>query len=303
MLTFPINGIQPVWNVLFPYHSMQNAYIAGILVAFAAGMMGYFVVLRHQSFAAHSLANIGFAGATGAILFGIPLVVGLFIAGTLAALGIQTLNLGARERHHNDIAVGAVFTASLALGYLFIYLSAYTGKHTAKVEAVLFGNVLGISDADVSLMVWSTLVLGGIMFCIARPLFFASVDPDVAAARSVPVRTLAIIYLILLALVVAIAVQIIGVLLIFALLVTPAAIAQDITTRPAKTVIVAMILALLFMWTGLAVGSIVQYSVGFFTTTIAFGTYLVVKGGRSIYQRMARRRFVPPSETHAGGTI
>ena len=207
--------------------------------------------------------------------------------------------LPAGERHHSDIAVGAVLTASLALGFLFISLS--TAEYGANVYTVLFGNVLGISDADVSLIVWSTLVLVGIMFCIARPLFFASIDPDVAAARGVPVRTLAFVYLMLLALVVAVAVQVVGVLLIFALLVTPAAIAQDITTRPGMAVVVAVTLALLFLWTGLAVGYFTPYPVGFFITTFAFGTYLIVRGGRIVHQRMVRHHLASSPETQVGG--
>jgi zinc/manganese transport system permease protein len=297
--------IQPVWDILsnlltlFNYHFMQNAYIAGTLVAIMAGIMGYFVVLRHQSFAGHSLANVGFAGATGATLFGISPVVGLFAAGTLAAFAIQTLNLASGERHHSDIGVGAVFTASLALGFLFLFLS--TAEYAANVYTILFGNVLGISDANVSLIVWSTLVLGVILFCIARPLFFASIDPNVAEARGVPVRTLAFTYLILLALLVAVTVQVVGVLLIFALLVTPAAIAQDITTRPGMAVIISVALALVFLWTGLAVGYFIPYPVGFFITTFAFVTYLAVRGGRFIHQRIGRHRSASPPERHAGG--
>jgi zinc/manganese transport system permease protein len=287
--------------MLFHYHFMQNAYIAGTLVALIAGIMGYFVVLRHQSFASHSLANVGFAGATGATLFGISPVVGLFLAGILAAIGIQTLNFASGERHQSDIAVGAIFTASLALGFLFITLSPTT--YGANVYAVLFGNVLGISDADVSLIAWSALALVGIMFCIARPLFFASIDPDVAAARGVPVRILAFAYLLLLALVVAVAVQVVGVLLIFALLVTPAAIAQDITTRPMRAVVITVLLALLFLWTGLVVGYFTPYPVGFFITTFAFGTYLIVKGVRIVYQRMAQHRHASSPETHMGGAV
>jgi zinc/manganese transport system permease protein len=299
MLTFLINAIQSIWDTLFHYHFMQNAYIAGTLVALIAGIMGYFVVLRHQSFASHSLANVGFAGATGAMLFGISPVVGLFLAGIIAAIGIQTLNFAAGERHHSDIAVGAIFTASLALGFLFIFLS--TAEYGANVYTILFGNVLGISDEDVNLIAWSTLVLSGIMFCMARPLFFASIDPDVATARGVPVRTLAFVYLVLLALVVAIAVQVVGVLLIFALLVTPAAIAQDITVRPGMAVVVAVTLSLIFLWTGLAVGYFTPYPVGFFITTVAFVTYLVVRGGRILHQRMARHHHASPSDTHVGG--
>jgi zinc/manganese transport system permease protein len=283
--------LSPSWDlvadiqILLHYHFMQNAYLAGTLVALIAGIMGYFMVLRSQSFAGHSLANVGFAGATGAVLFGIPPIVGLFLAGVLAAVGIQALNLASGERRQSDIAVGAIFTASLALGFLFIFLA--TAEYAANVYNVLFGNVLGVSDADVSIIAWSTLVLLALLLFIARPLFFASIDPDVATARGVPVRTLALGYLILLALVVAVAVQVVGVLLIFALLVTPAAIAQDLTTRPAVAVVISVALALLFTWVGLAVGFFTPYPVGFFITSFAFGAYLVVRGGRFVRSRVA----------------
>ena len=180
-------------QMLLHYHFMQNAYIAGTLVALTAGIMGYFMVLRSQSFAGHSLANVGFAGATGAFLLGIPAIVGLFLAGVLAAIGIQSLNIAARHSRQSDIAIGAVFTASLALGFLFIHLST---QYAANVYNVLFGNVQGISDADVQIIIWSTLVLVGMLILIARPLFFASIDPDVAIAHGVPVRALSFGYLV-----------------------------------------------------------------------------------------------------------
>ncbi len=286
--------LSPSWDliadiqILLHFHFMQNAYLAGTLVAITAGSMGYFMVLRSQSFAGHSLANVGFAGATGAVLFGIPSVVGLFVAGLCAAIGIQALNLAARQNRQSDIAVGAVFTASLALGFLFIHLA--TAEYAANVYNILFGNVLGISDTDVSTILWSTLVLLAILLVIARPLCFASLDPDVAAASGVPVRGLAFGYLVLLALVVAIAVQVVGVLLIFALLVTPAAIAQYLTTRPGMAVVIAVVLALGFTWLGLAVGYFTPYPVGFFITTFAFGTYVLVRGGRFVLDRVEQHR-------------
>jgi zinc/manganese transport system permease protein len=284
-------------EILFHYHFMQNAYLAGTLVALAAGIVGYFMVLRNQSFAGHSLANVGFAGATGAALLGIAPVVGLFLAGLLAAIGIQTLNIAERQNRQSDIAVGAVFTASLALGYLFVHLS--TAEYAANIYHVLFGNVLGISDADVRVIAWSTLVLLAILGVIGRPLFFASLDPDVAAAHGVPVRLLSFGYLILLALEVAVAVQVVGVLLIFALLVTPAAIAQDITTRPATAVLVAVALALLFTWAGLAIGYATPYPVGFFITTLAFATYILVRGGRLVHRMVLSRQ----AHTYEGGSL
>ncbi|SRR5579884_1749982 len=290
------------WNLLadlqtlFHYHFMQNAYIAGTLVALAAGIIGYFMVLRDQSFAGHSLANVGFAGATGVALLGITPIVGLFLAGLLAALGIQTLNVAARQNRQSDIAIGAVLTASLALGFLFVHLS--TAEYASSVYNVLFGNVLGINDTDVMVTACSTLLLIVVLIVIARPLFFASVDPDVAAAHGVPVRALSFGYLVLLALEVAVAVQVVGVLLIFALLVTPAAIAQYVTTRPVVAVLVSIALALLFTWAGLAIGYITPYPVGFFITSFAFGTYVLVRGGRFVRASLVRRSALP----QVGGT-
>jgi zinc/manganese transport system permease protein len=282
----------------FPY--MQNAYLAGTLVAIAAGIMGYFMVLRSQSFAGHSLANVGFAGATGAVLFGIPAVLGLFVAGLCAALGIQVLNQAERRGQQSDIAVGAVLTASLALGYLFIHLA--TAEYAANVYNILFGNVLGISQTDVSIILWSTLVLLGVLLVIARPLFFASLDPEVAAAQGVQVRALSLLYLALLALDVAVAVQVVGVLLIFALLVTPAAIAQDLTSRPGVAIALAVVLALGFTWLGLAVGFFTPYPVGFFITTFAFATYVLVRGGGFLLGWLERRRPWKPFR-FTGGTV
>jgi zinc/manganese transport system permease protein len=297
--------VSPSWDlvadiqILLHYHFMQNAYLGGTLVALTAGIMGYFMVLRSQSFAGHSLASVGFAGATGAVLFGIPPIVGLFLAGALAAIGIQTLNEASGHSRQSDIAVGAVFTASLALGFLFIFLA--TTEYAANIYNVLFGNVLGISDGDVAIIACSTLVLLGTFILISRPLFFASIDPDVAAARGVPVRALAFGFLVLLALTVAVSVQVVGVLLIFALLVTPAAIAQHITVRPAITAMLAVVLALIFTWLGLAVGYFTPYPVGFFITTFAFGTYVLVRGGRFIFDRRAQRHLVSSPSSRVGG--
>ena len=304
MLIALVDTWQPGWNpiadflFLLHYHFMQNAYIAGTLVAVSAGLMGYFMVLRNQSFAGHSLANVGFAGATGAALFGIPPIIGLFVAGLLAAVGIQMLNQASRQSRQSDIAVGAVFTASLALGFLFTYLST---QYAASVYNVLFGNALGISDADVRLIVWSTLALMVILALIARPLFFASLDPDVATARGVPVRMLSLGYLVLLALVVAVAVQVVGVLLIFALLVTPAAIAHTVTAKPLVAALIAVALAFSFTWLGLAAGFFTPYPVSFFITTFAFGTYVLVRAARLLRTRARRQRQESLPLAHKGG--
>jgi zinc/manganese transport system permease protein len=306
----PINfadAVQPSWDLvadfqlLFAFHFMQTAYLAGTLVAVVAGIVGFFMVLRSQSFAGHSLANAGFAGATGAVLFGIPPMVGLFIAGVLAAIGIQTLHLGERQSRQSDIAIGAVFTASLALGFLFIHLA--TTEYAANVYNVLFGNALGINDAQVHTILWSSILFGVVGVVIGRPLLFASIDPDVAAARGVPVRLLAFAYLVLLALVVAIAVQVVGVLLIFALLVTPAAIAQHLTTKPPVAMALSVGIALLVTWFGLAAGYFTPYPVGFFITTFAFGLYVLVRGGRFVRDAIMKRRSVGTTLRVQGGAL
>jgi zinc/manganese transport system permease protein len=271
----------PTWDLvadleqLFHYHFMQSAFIAGTLVALVAGVIGYFMVLRGQSFAGHTLANVGFAGAAGAVLLQGPPVVGLLVFGAGAALGIGAL--GGRQGQaswRQDIAVGTVLAFSLGLGRLFTQLSS---GYVGDVTSILFGAVLGINDRDVATIGLTTLVTLGLLALVGRPLLFASVDPDVAAARGVPVRALSYLFLVLLAFAVAQAVQVVGVLLIFALLVTPGAIAQQLSARPALALTLSVLFALLFTWAGLAVAYFTPYPVGFFVTTFAFGAYALVR--------------------------
>ncbi len=287
------DSVQISWDLvadlqmLLHYPFMRNALMAGTLVAVVAGLLGFFMVLRRQSFAGHSLANVGFAGATGAVLLGIAPVAGMFIAGALAAIGMHLLNLGARQRRQSDIAIGAIFTAALALGFIFLHLA--TNEYAGSVYNVLFGNVLGIDAAQVGLLVWASLAILAILAAIGRPLLFASLDPDVAAARGVPVRWLSLLFLLLLALAVAVAVQIVGVLLIFSLLVTPAAIAQELTARPGVALGLACGLAVAFVWLGLAIGFFTPYPTSFFITSFAFGTYVLVRVMQWARSRWIRR--------------
>ena len=264
---------------LFHYHFMQNAFIAGTIIAILAGMVGYFMVLRNQSFAGHALANIGFAGATGAALFGVAPLLGLFLSGILGALGIQWLGAGLQQSRRSDIATGAVFTASLALGFLFVHFST---AQSNNIYNVLFGNALGISDADVKITWLSALPVLALLMLAARPLLFASVDPVVAAARGVPVGGLGLGFLIVLALVVAVSIQVVGALLIFALLVTPAATARRLSTHPPMAAGLAVLLAVICTWLGLIAGYYTLYPVSFFITTFSFGFYVLVRLGFSL---------------------
>lgn len=272
---------------MFTYHFMRNALLAGTMVAVVAGVVGYFMVLRGESFAGHTLANIGFAGAAGAALFGVPVVVGLLSFGVLGALGVGVLEeRTARTRRRNDVAVGAILSVALGLGVLFAYLS--TAK-ASSIYAILFGSALGVSDAalgEIGLMAITTLL---VLAVIARPLLFTSLDPAVATVRGAPVRLLNFGFLLLLALAVALAVQVVGVLLIFALLVAPAASAQRLTARPELGVALSVILALLSVWSGLIAAYFSSYPVGFYVTTFALVAYLAARLAQVIKRRRYQR--------------
>ncbi len=286
------DAVQLSWDLLadlqqlFAYHFMQNAYLAGTLVALAAGAMGYFMVLRSQSFAGHTLAKVGFSGALGAALLGFSPVLGLLAFGLGAALLIGMLS--AREAKGQDVAVGLVLAFSLGLGLLFVRLSHF--NNSTGIISLLFGSIVGVRDRDLGPIALTTCITLAALVVIGRPLLFASLDPEVAAARGVPVRLLSALFMCLLAFAVAEAVQIVGALLIFALLVTPAAIAQQFTARPALSILLATALALLFTWLGLALGFFTPYPIGFFITSLAFGTYVLVRVARVVSGWLNRRQ-------------
>jgi zinc/manganese transport system permease protein len=256
---------------MFQYDFMVHAFQAGTVVAIVAGVIGYFVVVRATSFAAHALSHIGFAGATGAVVLGLSPVLGLlaFTVGSGVAVGA----LGSRIRGR-DVTIGIVLAWMLGLGVLFI--SLYTGYAT-EAYALLFGEILGISDRDVVIAVLAAVPTLLAVAVLYRPLLFSSVDENLAAARGVPVTALSIAFMVVLALAVTEAVQVVGVLLIFALLVTPAAIAVRWTQRPAGAIAISAALALLFTWAGLTIAFYSPHPVSFFITSLAFGTYLVVR--------------------------
>jgi zinc/manganese transport system permease protein len=282
------------WNLLadvqdmFQYGFMVHAFQAGTIIAIVAGAISYFVVLRGLAFASHTLANIGFAGAAGAVLVGLSPVAGLLSFTLAGALGMSWFG---RRLSQRDVSVGIILTVALGLGFLFI--SLYRGYST-DAYAVLFGEILGISDQDViiALLVGTFTLLA--LAILYRPLLFSSLDEETARARGAPVRFLSVAFLLLLALAIAEAVQIVGVLLIFALLVLPAAIAEQLTGRPAATLALSVMLALLFTWGGLSIAYYLPYPLGFFITSLAFGTYLAVALAKSPRWRRERvRRGLP----------
>ncbi len=256
---------------VFAFAFMRNAFVAGTLVAITAGVVGYFVVLRGLAFAGHALSHVGFAGATAAVVLHVSAVFGLMAFAGAGAVGMGMLGKAVRGR---DVAIGVVLAWSLGLGVLF--LSLYSGYAT-EAYALLFGEILGISTREVAVTAAASIVTLAAVAALYRPLLFASIDEDAAEARGVPVRAIGVAFLLVLALAVSVAAQVVGVLLIFALLVTPAAIADRLTARPPVAVALAVAFALAFTWGGLVAAFFLPYPVSFFITTFAFVGYVVVR--------------------------
>jgi zinc/manganese transport system permease protein len=292
-LLLSLSTPKPGWNVFHDIHQltsyafMRHAFVAGTIVAVVAGVTGYFVVLRQSSFAAHSLSEIGFAGASGGVAFGFSAVLGLLVMSLAGAAVIGLLGKRLRSR---DAAIGSVLAFSLGLGSYF--LTRYKGNASGAF-ALLFGEILGISVNDIWIIALAGIVTIGLLAVIYRPLLFASLDEDVAEARGVPVRALSVGFLLLLALAVTAAVQVVGVLLIFSLLVTPAAIADRVCRTPGRAIALCVGLSLVFVWAGLVVTYYSKFPVGFLITAFAFIGYLVARIATGSPGRLSRPARVP----------
>lgn len=273
-----MKGISFSWNLfkdlqtMWQYDFVQHAFEAGTIIAIVAGIIGYFIVLRQSSFAAHALSHVGFAGAAGAVLIGLAPLVGLLaftIGGaiTMAVLGPRAAN--------RDVQIGAVLAFMLGLGVLFI--SLYTGYAT-EAYSILFGEIVGISRSNVLITLAAALVLLGVLTMIYRPLLLSCLDEEMAEARGLPVRWLGAAFMVLVAIATSIAVQAVGVLLIFALMVTPAAAAQRIARRPAHGILISVLIAVLATWFSLFVSFYVAWTrVSFLITTVTFAVYIAAR--------------------------
>ena len=282
-------SVQFSWNLLtdfqemWSYPFMVNAFRAGAVVALVAGAIGWFMVLRRQSFAGHTLGVVAFPGASFATLAGISTGFGYFGFCLAAALIIALLRREGRDAGAEEsAATGVVQAFLLACGFLFIAL--YKGLLSGP-ESILFGSFLGITTGQVLLLALVGLAVLAVLVVIGRPLLFASVDPQVAAARGVPVRLLSTLFLLLLGAATAEAAQITGSLLVFALLVLPAATAQVLTARPALSLLLTLLLGFGATWAGLIAAWYWPYPLGFFVTTFAFAGYLLAHAVRLFARR------------------
>ncbi|MBV9782410.1 MAG: metal ABC transporter permease [Acidisphaera sp.] len=253
---------------MLDYDFMRHAFAAATIVAVVSGLVGYFLVLRGQTFAGHALAHVGFTGATGAVLIGIPPLWGLVLLTVAAGVGMGFLGERIGER---DVAIGIVLAFSLGLGLLFLH---FFTAYATQVTALLFGNVLGVDVATL----WTMLGLGVLCLAglgvIARPLLFASLQPELAEAKGVSLRLVSVLFLAAVALATAECAQIVGVLLVFTLMVGPAAAAQQLATRLGSGLLLSVALAIAEAWLGIALAYWTDWPTSFWITALSAGAYL-----------------------------
>jgi len=265
------------WNLIYDlrvmlqYEFVRNAFEAGTVIAILAGVVSYLVVLRRSSFAAHALGHVGFSGAAGAVLFGVAPIYGLLLFTTISGSGIALLG---QKASHRDVEIGTVLAFMLGLGLLF--LAFYNGFAT-EAYSILFGEIVGISNSQVLFTVETSLVVLAVLAVVYRQLLFASLDEEVAEAKGMHTLVLGVIFMLALAVAISIAVTIIGVLLIFALTVTPAAIAIRLAQRPVVAVLISVLVALFATWAGIFIAFYEVEPTSFFIVTIVFVLYVFVR--------------------------
>ena len=266
----PVDGL----HAMLAHDFIRHAFLAGIFISLAAGLVGYFVVLRNQVFAGDALSHVAFTGALASFAVGVDPLLGLFSTTVVGAVGLGSLGGRARGR---DVVIGTVFAWVLGLGVLFLtlYTTSRSSANGAVGVNVLFGSIYGLTtrQAVVAAVVGAAACVA--LLGMARPLLFASVDADVAAARGIPVRLLGLAFLGLLGVTVAEAVQAVGALLILGLMVTPAAAAHRLSARPYRALLLSALLSLACLCGGLTLSySLQRVPPSFLVVALAFAVYL-----------------------------
>ncbi|HVJ43608.1 MAG TPA: metal ABC transporter permease [Dongiaceae bacterium] len=254
---------------MFDYDFMRHAFGAAGIVGLLAGIVGYFLVLRGQTFAGHALSHVGFAGATGAVLLGTSPLAGLIAFTLLAGLGMGVLGDRLNGR---DVAIGVVLSLSLGIGLLFLhFFTAYATQATA----LLFGNVFGVDLSTLAVLAVLAAVCLLALAVVARPLLFSSLQPELAEAKGVNPRLVSMLFLGIVALTTAACAQVVGVLLVFALMVGPAATAQQLTSRLSRGVALSALLALIEAWGGIALAYESDWPASFWITALSAAGYFL----------------------------
>ena len=283
-----MTGLDDLWARLFSFENygellalVQNSIIAAAVLGIVGGLIGVFVMQRDMAFAVHGISELSFAGAAGALLFGANVVTGSLVGSLLAAILIGLL--GARARDRNSI-IGVLMPFGLGLGILFLAL--YPGRSGNKF-GLLTGQIISVDLPQLNLLIGISVVVLVALLVMWRPLTFDSLDADVAAARGVPSRFIALTFMVLLGLTVAVSVQIIGSLLVLALLVTPAAAALRVSSSPLVVPLLSMVFGFVSAVGGILLALGGSLPISPYITTISFLIYLVC---RIIGHRRGRAR-------------
>ncbi|MDV7241281.1 MULTISPECIES: metal ABC transporter permease [Rhodococcus] len=260
---------------LLQYDFVQQALIAGAILGLLAGVIGPLIVSRQMSFAVHGTSELSLTGASAALLVGISVGAGAIVGSVVAAILFGLLGAKARDR---DSVIGVIMAFGLGLSVLFIW--SYEGR-TGTSFSLLIGQIVAPGNSGLALLLLCAVVVIGVLALIYRPLLFASTDPDVAEARGVPVRALSIVFAVLVGITAALGVQIVGALLVMALLITPAAAAAFVTASPVKATILSIVFAELAAVGGILLSLAPGVPVSSFVTTISFVIYLICRLGGS----------------------
>jgi zinc/manganese transport system permease protein len=256
------------------YDFVRSALIAGTLAAVLSAVVGYFVVIRKVGFAAHALAHIGFTGATGAALvtwFPVTPLQGMLFVSVLAGAAMGAVG---NRLHRSDIAIGMVLSVCLGLGALFLTL--YKG-FAGQASAILFGDIFGVSSQQIVQIAYLAAGSLGVLFIFARKLIFASIQPDLAEARGVSLSMLSLVFMIILAVSVTLASQVVGILLVFTLVIGPAGIAARLFRGFWSGTIASIVIALVAVWSGILLACATNWPPSFWITTILFALYIFVE--------------------------
>ncbi|MCY1693962.1 metal ABC transporter permease [Curtobacterium sp. SL109] len=290
-----------VWSTVFSFQDygellvlVQNSILAGAVLGIVGGLIGPFVVARNMPFAVHGISELSFAGASASLLLGVNVVTGSLVGSVVAALLIGLL--GSRARDRNSI-IAVLMPFGLGLGILCLAL--YKGRAANKF-GLLTGQIVSVDNPQLTFLIVVSAIVVVTLIVIWRPLMFASVDPDVAAAAGVPVRTLALVFMLTLGLATAVSVQIVGALLVLSLLVTPAAAALRLTVHPLLVPLLSMLFAVVSVVGGILLALGGGLPISPYVTSISFAIWVVCRIVGARKERRGRDR-VAVRDEHDGG--
>lgn len=290
-----------IFGGMFTHEFIRNALLASTAIALAAGLAGYFLVLRGQVFAADALSHVAFTGGVAALAFGVNELLGLLVATVFAAVILNFLSVASRA---GDIEIGVLFALILGLGVLFlsIYVSGHATSNSRGGVGVLFGSVFGISAGQARTAVVVSIGAATCLLAIARPLLYASVDAAAAAAQGIRVGALGAAFLVVVAVIASEAVQVSGALLILGLMAAPAAVARNLTTRPYAGLALSAGVALTATWAGIALSyAVPTLPPSFAMMAVLFGLYLL-SAGRATIGGLRRATWTSPTSGASGLT-